>query len=139
MSYDCYCDGNSPAWTRIAKVKSARKSYRCAECGISILPGQPYEKTIGKWDGDIDVFHTCPLCAELRQWAMISVPCFCWEYGNLHQNVSDMVDAVQHDVPGFDAEWKGRVERIEQARHRAAGRLQGDGGDGAGIAADVIP
>jgi hypothetical protein len=115
MTYDaCSCDFDPPEFSETRTVK-ARKPHRCYECRGPIDPGESYQKTAGKWDGDFCEFKTCALCAELRQWARISVPCFCWTYGELHENVSDMVSEVRADVPtGFVFEWGRRMIAIER-------------------------
>jgi hypothetical protein len=118
MSYDaCDCDYDAPEFCDITTVK-ARKPHRCYECRGSIKPGESYERTAGKWDGDFCSFKTCALCRELRRWAVISVPCFCWTYGELHENVRDMVSEVRSDAPsGFIFEWGRRMIRIERNKY----------------------
>jgi hypothetical protein len=118
MTYACECDGDAPSVFSSRMIKAARKQHTCEECRARIKPGEPYEYTFGVWDGTANNFHICPLCVELRQWATISVPCFCFIFGELHQNVRDMVDAVRGDCPpGFVFEWLCRMLRI---KHRAA-------------------
>jgi hypothetical protein len=121
MTYDaCYCDYDPPAFCNVEKRK-ARKEHQCYECRAVIPAGDTYEHTRGKWEGDISVFKVCALCLELRQWAKISVPCFCWYYGDLHENIRDMVSEVRNDVPqGFVFEWGRRmivIERKKTGRH----------------------
>lgn len=118
MSYDCYCDYDPPRWINIRNVKAARKPHTCAECGAPIAVGEPYEYTSGMWDYH-DTFHVCTRCVELREWAKISVPCFCWAYGNLHEDVREMVREVYRDVPGFFMEYGRRMVKI---RREAASR-----------------
>ena len=115
MSF-CSCDYELPEFCSVTQVKRARKRHKCWECGAYILPGTPYEYVSGKWDGDLNWHRTCPLCQELREWATISVPCFCFAYGNLHDDVNDMVDATRHKVPGFYFEYGRRMIRIKRAR-----------------------
>lgn len=117
MTYDaCSCDFDQPEFCGTRTVK-ARKAHRCYECRGPIEAGEEYEYTFGKWEGDIGTFKTCMLCAELRQWARISVPCFCWYYGDLHENVRDLVSEVRPDVPaGFVFEWGRRMIKIERRR-----------------------
>jgi hypothetical protein len=96
----------------------ARKQHNCYECRGAINPGESYERAAGKWDGDFCEFKTCSRCAELRQWAQISVPCFCWTYGELHENIRDMVTEVRPDVPrGFVFEWGRRMIKIERHKY----------------------
>lgn len=118
MTYDsCSCDYDMPAFCQV-ETRKARKPHKCWECRAAIDPGEVYEHVRGKWDGDIWTFKTCALCLELRQWARISVPCFCFSYGDLHENIRDMVDEVHRDVPrGFVFEWGRRLIKIERKRY----------------------
>lgn len=114
--YACFCDYELPEWLTVKNVKSAKKSHRCSECGAVIPAGAAYEYNCGKWDGYVDQFHVCLLCVELRNWATISVPCFCWTYGSLHEQVRDMVHEVSPDVPGFFMEYGRRKIKIRRAK-----------------------
>jgi len=66
---DCTCscnyDGDSPELFS-EKIVTARKKYRCFECGGIIKPGDKYEYVKGKWDGDFSSYKTCILCARIR-------------------------------------------------------------------------
>lgn len=117
MSY-CECDYDPPTFCNIRNVKAARTAHKCYECRAPIFVGEPYEYTSGLWDGDHSDFHVCTRCVELRQWATISVPCFCWGYGDLHENVREMVQEVAPTVPGFFMEYGRRMVRIRQERRR---------------------
>lgn len=91
---DCYCDYDAPEFCTQTYPK-ARKKYRCYECAGHILPGEKYEYTAGKWDGDFVDFRTCERCHDLRKWVQNNVPCFCWEYGNVDEGCKYAVeDAV---------------------------------------------
>lgn len=121
MAYDsCSCDYDPPSVHRTNFVKAARKEHHCYECGSAIAVGEPYENTWGVWDGNVSTFKTCHLCAELRQWAQISVPCFCWVYGDLHENVRDLVSEAREDCPvGFTMEWGRRMIKIQRRKYVA--------------------
>lgn len=118
MTYDaCYCDYDPPAFCNV-EPRKARKAHKCYECRGPIEAGERYEYTRGKWEGDIYTFKVCALCLELRAWATISVPCFCWAYGDLHENIREMVEEVRSDVPaGFVFEWGRRIIKIERKRY----------------------
>lgn len=118
MTYDsCSCDYDAPEFCDVTTVK-ARKQHKCYECRGPIKPCESYERTAGKWDGDFCTFKTCELCSELRHWARISVPCFCWIYGDLHENIRSMVEEVWSDVPrGFVFEWGRRMIKIQRRRY----------------------
>lgn len=115
--YDaCYCDYDPPEFCSIS-TSTARKQHRCYECYGPIEPGEKYESTSGKWDGCFTTFKTCALCAELKEWAQISVPCFCWTYGDLLENVRDLVSEARADCPpGFVMEWGRRMIAIHRKR-----------------------
>lgn len=115
--YDsCSCDGDPATFCTIKTVK-ARKTYECYECSGPISPGESHEYVFGKWD-DVQEFRICALCLELRQWAQISVPCFCWNYGEMSENIRDMVTEVRRDVPaGFVFEWGRRIIKIKRHRY----------------------
>lgn len=118
MSYcDCDYDGDAPSFFSQSVVK-ARKPHRCTECYGPIAKGDSYKRSSGKWDGRIDVYRECEGCMELRQWAEISVTCFCCNvFGELHERVTEMVDDIRHDIPGFMFEWGRRVINIERRRY----------------------
>lgn len=116
MSYcECYYDYDAPAFYSTYTVKRSRKQYRCDECHGPIKLGESYERKVGKWDGDFDVYRECMLCLGMRQWAKISVPCFCCNtFGGLHERIRWMVDDVRKDTPGFVMEWGRRAVKIRQ-------------------------
>lgn len=124
MSYDCYRDHGQPTWIRVAKVKKARRPHRCPECGARIPAGAPYEYVSGVWEGYFSDFHTCALCKELRDWATISVPCFCWAYGELLSDVREMVGETAPDVPGMFFEYGRRMVAIKRAKERSRAIVQ---------------
>jgi hypothetical protein len=123
MSGGCFCDYEQPEWISHTQVKAARKAHKCSECGAIIPSGSPYEYVCGKWDGCVDTFNICPLCKELRQWATISVPCFCWAYGHLHSDVREMVSETRYNVPGFFFEYGRRMVKIKRARAATAAKV----------------
>lgn len=125
MSYDCYCDYEAPCWITARNVKAARKAHICYECGTKIFIGEAYEYTSGMWENILSTFHICTRCVELREWATISVPCFCWAYGNLHEDVREMVRAVVHDCPpGFFMEYGRRMVKIRKISRERRQKLE---------------
>ena len=118
MSYDCHCDYEPAEYFSKRSVKAARKAHVCDECSKPIRPGEPYEYLAGKWDGWHGQFRICRHCQSLLEWALISVPCFCWGYGNMLQDIADMVAQVRRDVPGFFFEYGRRVIAIKRAREQ---------------------
>lgn len=118
--YECSCDADG-YWNvgpTTTNVKAARKLWYCAECGCNINPGESYEHIWGVWDGESTSIHTCVRCVELRRWAIISVPCFCWNASELHEGIRGMVGQVAPHIPGFFMEF-GRRMVVIRRRARA--------------------
>ena len=119
MSYcDCdYFDYDAPDFCEVTTVKAARKRHKCCECRGPILVGEKYERTVGRWKGELRTFRECRLCLELRQWATISMPCFCsFTFGELHECVREMVKDVAPMTPGFFFEYGRRMVAIRERR-----------------------
>jgi len=118
----CNCDWDDdcpPEFAHVDNVQRSRKPHRCDECGGPIFKGEPYERTVGKWEGHMMTLRCCEPCLELRQWATISVPCFCsFTFGELHERVRSMVDDVRKHVPGFFFEYGRRMVNIRQRKRR---------------------
>ena len=122
MSDADYCDCDydyPPEWWKTTYVKAARKQYRCDECFGPINIGESYKRSVGVFEGEFMSFQECALCGELREWAVISMPCFCaYEIGSLHERVQRMVRDVAAKTPGFFMEYGRRMVKI-RARKRA--------------------
>lgn len=115
MSYcDCDYDYDQPEFFTSRMIGRARKEHRCDECRGPIFIGDSYEKSVGKFDGVIIRHEECSDCLEIREWAEISMPCFCaYEWGSLIERVEEMVDDVEREVEGFREEWDARRYRLE--------------------------
>ena len=122
MTYECSCEGDPAEVCSTTDVKAARKAHRCDECSAHIKVGQPYEYTWGRWEGENYTFKICTRCVELRTWAKISVPCFCWTYSQMHSEVANMVSEVRREVPGIVAEFEVRKKKIV----RGGGNFRGE-------------
>jgi hypothetical protein len=116
MTNDCTCDYDPPDFYFPRRIKAARKQHKCEECGSVIAPGESYEYLFAQWDGFRATIFTCERCVELREWAKISVPCFCWTHGNLLDDVETMVEEVRYDVPGFFFEYGRRIVKINRQK-----------------------
>jgi hypothetical protein len=113
---ECDYDGDSPEFYNLAVVK-ARKTHHCYECDNKITPGEQYTRRTGKWNGDVETYRECRLCSELREWAEISVPCFCANvFGTLHERVRAMVEDAAPKIPGFFMEYGRRMVKIRQRK-----------------------
>jgi hypothetical protein len=115
MSYcECDYDYDRPEFYTEAVVK-ARKPHRCTECFGPIFIGEHYKRRSGKWDGRVENYPECRRCMELRQWATISMPCFCANtFGSLHENAWEMVRDIANTIPGFFFEFGRRMVKIER-------------------------
>lgn len=125
MSYDCYCDYDAPEFHRRTTSK-ARKQHKCCECCAPIFIGEKYEYVIGKWEGQVDTFKTCQLCADLRIWVENNIPCACWHHGNMHdelwQNIEDAVDRAPKETVGIRFGFRRRLWKIQEARKEKKAR-----------------
>lgn len=114
MSYcECNYDYDPPEFYQETYVKRARRQHICDECCGPIFAGEPYRRVTGVWESEFCSHNECIACQEIRQWATISMPCFCCNMlGELHDTVREMVDDLQHDIPGFLFEWGRRMVRL---------------------------
>lgn len=119
MTYSCHCDYEPPEWLSTRTVK-ARKAHECIECFRVIPGGEPYEYTAGMWDGEFSHYKVCADCVALREWAISSVPCFCWSYGGLHEDVRGMVEEIAPKMPGFFFEYGRQMVKIRCKRRATA-------------------
>lgn len=120
MSRDaCYC-GYEPLATLSVRRPVARQVHKCCDCRRPINVGERYERVVGISDGGIDVYTTCGRCVSVREWVAGHIPCFCWAYGNLSEDVRETLH-YHDDVPGlrFGAGrryLRGTIEPLEPAR-----------------------
>lgn len=63
VSLDDY-DGDQASVFRSHVVK-ARKPHKCFECGVSVQPGDRYERVSGKWDNEWATYSFCLPCSEI--------------------------------------------------------------------------
>lgn len=66
---------------------TARKEHICLECRKTIKPGDKYEYTAGKWDGEFETFKTCKPCVAI--WNEYF--CGCRIYGDLNVMVYELL------------------------------------------------
>jgi hypothetical protein len=117
---ECDYDGWSTEFYSSGMVRRSRKQHRCSECGGPVFIGESYQRSVGKFDGDLQTHVECVCCMEIRQWAEISVPCFCAaEWGSLIERVKYMVEDVVPTVEGFDHEWDQRRYQLKLRRMAA--------------------
>jgi hypothetical protein len=104
----CYCDfDNAPEFYNSSRPL-AKKAHKCDECGRIINRGERYERATGKWDGEVSTAKTCVYCLMARDLIESVALCFCWEHGNLHNNIIGWLD--DSNVPPGVAMAIGRIE-----------------------------
>lgn len=119
----CDCDYERPEFFRQAKHKAV-KQHRCSECRSVILPGETYELNSGKWDGRFEAYKMCPRCAAVRDHIQAHVPCFCWAFGHLLQDVSYTLDGMLPSIRGSGLLFEiGRMV-VAIRRHRQFYKIQ---------------
>lgn len=119
MSY-CDCGHDMPT-VHHASMRTAREQHQCGECGVGIMPGERYEHVWGVWDGIPETQKTCARCLDLRDWVTAHVPCVCWQYGNMRDDVMSAIDDYSpSETPGL---------RFGALRREVAIRRHCDGGN----------
>lgn len=63
----CYCDYDSFPEFFHSSTRRARKQHECCECREQIMPGEAYQRCVGKWDGIFSEYKTCLPCSRIRQ------------------------------------------------------------------------
>lgn len=109
----CSCDGDGPSAMWESRPK-AKKRHKCSECRGWIEPGEVYWRVRGIWDGDARTFAMCADCDGLLSWADDDTDCFCWTFGNVHQDVVDYVGESGERALIADAD--ARIKAIQSKR-----------------------
>ena len=94
----CICDTDEPTLFR-EQWRTARKAYKCCECGGVINTGDIYQDVTGIWNGRWHAYKTCERCADLRS-ALESAGCV-W-FGGLREVYIEYLD--QNDLLEYDDE-----------------------------------
>jgi hypothetical protein len=97
MSTDCGAclytdDGDIPDFYDSRDVR-ARKAHKCTECGCTIAVDERYERTSGKWGGDVRTYVTCAECADIAT----ALSC---DGGRLHGGLWEALNDLGPDVVG---------------------------------------
>ena len=90
-------EGNGPDF-HTTKTVTARKSHQCEECRDPINPGERYECTSGKWDGQMSTFRVCLPCVEIRD----AFTCGSWIYGELWESIREEMFPVWREKGPWD-------------------------------------
>lgn len=94
----CSCDFDPAVFYR-TRVVTARKPHKCEECSGEIRPGDKYEYVSAKWEYEIDTFHTCSHCVDLRTWVRNNVPCLCWMHGGGDESMEEAIEDARDRAP----------------------------------------
>lgn len=97
------CDASSQT------VRTARKPYRCDECGEEIRPGEQYERAWTLIDGKSRTHRTCSPCLGIRRDCF---PCG-WAFGRLRE---DFMECNGYDYVD------GRSTKQDAAREAEEGK-----------------
>lgn len=86
MGDNCCCDMGDGAIPEcvVVKIRTARKSHVCCECGQEIKRGERYEFTSGIWEGEPGSYKTCLICARIRDDYFCS-----WIFGGLKEEIRE--------------------------------------------------
>lgn len=79
------------------KMKTARRVFKCGECGSEISKGAEYEFAVGIYDGDRYPYRTCLLCVEIRECFFCS-----WLHKSMWQDLQVEIDE-EPDEFGYGA------------------------------------
>ncbi len=111
-SYDTW-DDYLPAVCRTS-WHIARKQHTCCECGLSIAPGERYERVEGCWEGTWSTFKTCDPCARIRKDYCASG----WIYGELRDTLWEClgIDYITGEV----ADWAAKEDEHGSAQDHQA-------------------
>jgi hypothetical protein len=79
----------------------ARVAHTCTECHNTIDVGTLYEKVWGVWEGDMHTFSTCSQCFDIREFIRDNVPCVCYRYGDIWEDILENAREYSSEVPGM--------------------------------------
>jgi len=71
----------------VEKIRKARKTHNCCECGKEIKPGDQYEDVKGIWAGNPGQYRTCLDCASVRTALFCS-----WIYTELWEDIRESLE-----------------------------------------------
>lgn len=107
----CMADGGEPPDIYRGESRTARKTYRCAECPRQIQAGEQYHYAFMVYDGDPSTFRTCAHCCVAMRW--LADNCGSFLRGAIHEDYEEHADEyrhVRHDIlrskVGRRREWK---------------------------------
>lgn len=91
-----YVDAESGLWDlHNAEMRTARKDYKCSECGEEIKRGSRYEYVRGKWDVYFETYRTCEICIDIRRVLF----CNGYAYEFMIADLEAYIDELSGNVP----------------------------------------
>jgi hypothetical protein len=82
------------------KVVTARKPYRCEECGDPIEPGQEYEYVKYMFEDYWGTFRTCITCRNIRRSLFRT-----WLLGNMWEVLLEEYGGFEDEEDEEDEDW----------------------------------
>jgi hypothetical protein len=95
------CDCDYPRF-QSEKIRTARKTHKCCECSLPIIPGEKYEYLSLMFD-DIYSYKTCKKCADVRNWLAKETDC-CVVLGQLTTELIEagVLDRITEEIRDSD-------------------------------------
>lgn len=84
----CYCDFDRPKVAH-ETVRTARKEYRCDECGRAIAKGELYENHRLLHEDSWSTYRWCLHCAVAQGIAADLADCHCWLYTQVWEDLRE--------------------------------------------------
>jgi len=96
---------------------TAKKDYKCYECGAEIRKGDKYHKVSMKSEGDFYSFKVCLLCEEIRACFFCS-----WIYGSMWDDLRNYSDDLElHGLESLSKEARDKFFALVDLNELEAG------------------
>ena len=83
------------------ETRHARRQHRCCECGLTIEKGESYQRATGKWEDEIRTYKTCQRCLDLLNFVKAHVPCVCWYFESMREDILAAARDYAEEAPGL--------------------------------------
>ena len=84
---------------RESDESKSRKDRKCIECRQVIPAGTPHQLHVGSFEGEIEEYRTCQICAEIRKAFLAAEPAEQNRLANEMQRNAIATLAVIHGTP----------------------------------------
>ena len=101
MSLDAFCVCDSNTYPYFERERTARKQHRCYECGGKIEPGTKHLNIGGLCEGEWWHGRICPPCWDTFKWVQAHIPCVCFHWGNMTEELTEICREACHQAPGL--------------------------------------